>query len=65
MFNTKRGGSDAIHFYSVYEERVVKTFQDNHLLFITSPKFSDDGNRIVFNAVDRKGYSDLYIFRSG
>jgi hypothetical protein len=62
VFNTKRGDTDAIHFYSVYEGRVIKSYQNRELLFITSPKFSSDGNRIVFNAVDRKGFSDIYIY---
>lgn len=62
VFNTKRGGSDAIHFYSVFEGRVVKSIQDNEIVFISSPKFSSDGKRIVFNAVDRKGFSDIYIY---
>jgi hypothetical protein len=62
VFNTKMGGRDAIHFYSVYEERVVRTYENYDLLFITSPKFSSDGNSIVFNAVDRKGFSDIYVY---
>ncbi len=60
-FITKKGGSDALHFYSVYEKAVVKTFQKHELINISSPKFSSDGNRLVFNAVDRKGFSDLFI----
>ena len=62
-FVTKKGGSDALHFYSVYEKAVIKTFQEHELLNISSPKFSSDGNRLVFNAVDRKGFSDLFHFR--
>lgn len=62
VFNNKKGGSDAIHFFSVIENRVVKSYQNYELVFISSPKFSDDGNRIVFNAVDRKGFSDIYIY---
>ena len=62
VFNTKKGGYDAIHFYSIYEERVVKAYENYDLVFIASPKFSSDGKRIVFNAVDRKGYSDIYIY---
>ena len=53
---------DALHFYSVFEEKIVKTYENHDLVFISSPKFSADGNRIVFNAVDRKGYSDIYIY---
>ncbi len=62
VFNTKMGGNDAIHFYSISEGRIIRTYQEHSLLFITSPKFSEDGNRIVFNAVDRKGFSDIYIY---
>lgn len=62
VFNTKMGGNDAIHFYSIEEDRIIKTYQKHDLLFITSPKFSNDGNKIVFNAVDRKGFSDIYVY---
>jgi hypothetical protein len=59
---TKKGGSDAIHFFSINENRVVNTYQNYDLVFISSPKFSSNGNRIVFSAVDRKGFSDIYVF---
>ena len=62
VFNTKKGGNDAIHFYSVQEARVVKTYENHDLVFISSPKFSSDGKRIVFSAVDRKGFNDIYIY---
>ncbi|GBD89223.1 translocation protein TolB [bacterium BMS3Abin03] len=59
-FVTKKGGTDAIHFYSIEQNKVVKTFQSHDLVNIISPKFSSNGNRIVFHAVDRKGFMDLY-----
>jgi len=62
VFNTKMGGNDAIHFFSIKEDRVIRTIQKFELLFITSPKFSSDGTKIVFNAVDRKGFSDIYVY---
>jgi hypothetical protein len=62
VFNTKKGGNDAIHFFSVQEARVVKTYENHDLVFISSPKFSSDGKRIVFSAVDRKGFNDIYIY---
>ncbi len=62
VFNTKKGGSDAIHFYSIAEERIIKTYENHNLVFITSPKFSSDSKQVVFNAVDRKGFSDIFIY---
>ncbi|HED37482.1 MAG TPA: hypothetical protein ENI76_04450, partial [Ignavibacteria bacterium] len=61
-FVTKSGATDVIHFYSINEKRVFKTFRDSDLITITSPKFSEDGNKVVFQAVDQKGFSDIYIF---
>ena len=62
VFNTKKGGHDAIHFFSVQETRVVKTYENHELVFISSPKFSSNEKRIVFSAVDRKGFNDIYIY---
>ncbi|MFO7447773.1 MAG: BamA/TamA family outer membrane protein, partial [Ignavibacteriaceae bacterium] len=61
-FVTKAGGTDAIHFYSIDKEAVVLSYQQDNLINITSPKFSSDGNKVVFHAVDQKGFSDLYIY---
>ena len=60
-FVTKKGGTDVIHFYSVDKKEIVRDFQDEELINIISPRFSSSGNRVVFYAVDRKGYMDLYI----
>ncbi|GMR25052.1 MAG: hypothetical protein BMS9Abin39_0328 [Ignavibacteria bacterium] len=60
-FVTKKGGTDAIHFYSISQNSVVKRFQTNDLINIISPKFSSNGSRIVFHAVDRKGFMDIYL----
>jgi hypothetical protein len=61
-FVSKTGGTDAIHFYSIKSSAIEKTFQHNDLISITSPKFSSDGSKIAFHAVDQKGFSDLYIY---
>lgn len=60
-FVTKVGGRDAIHFYSVKENQVISTYRNNDLISISSPKFSSDGKKVIFQAVDSKGYSDLFI----
>ena len=60
-FVTKKGGTDAIHFFSIEQNQVIKQFQTHDLVNIVSPKFSSSGNRVVFNAVDRKGFMDLFL----
>jgi len=60
-FVTKVGYRDAVHFYSIEKDEVIKTFQTDELVNVISPKFSDDGNSIVFQAIDKKGFSDIYV----
>ncbi len=60
-FVTKAGATDAIHFYSIHEREVTDNYQNENLINITSPKFSENGERIVFQAIDQKGFSDIYI----
>ena len=61
-FVTKKGGTDAIHFFSIPQNTEIKILQRNELVSIISPKFSRNGRKIVFHAVDRKGFMDLYLF---
>ncbi|MDY0082703.1 MAG: hypothetical protein RBR74_05935 [Ignavibacteriaceae bacterium] len=61
-FVAKSDATDAIHFFSVKENKIIKSFQKDYLIYMTSPKFSSNGNRIVFQAVDQKGYSDIYVY---
>ncbi len=60
-FVTKMGGEDAIHFYSLKDNDLIYTYQNEDLISISSPKFSPDGKLVVFNAVDQKGFSDIFI----
>jgi len=60
-FVTKKGSTDAIHLFSISQKEMVRTFQYDNLININSPKFSKDGNKIVFQAVDQKGFSDIFI----
>jgi hypothetical protein len=61
-FVTKSGATDVIHFSDVKNNSVIKTFRRDYLISLSSPKFSDDGNKIVFQAVDQKGFSDIYYY---
>ncbi len=60
-FVTRSGKTDAIHFFSVKSDEIVKDFQEDYLISISSPKYSSDGKKVVFSAVDQKGFKDLFI----
>ncbi|HEY6905964.1 MAG TPA: hypothetical protein VI230_00765, partial [Ignavibacteriaceae bacterium] len=61
-FVTRSGATDAIHFYSIPEGDVINKFQNENLISISSPKFSRDNESVVFDAIDQKGFSDIYIY---
>jgi len=61
-FITKSGDHDAIHIYDLKSEKLLGTFQFNSLVMITSLSFSPDGRNLALSAIDKSGYSDLYIF---
>jgi len=60
-FVTKSGENDVIHFYSIEEERIIKQYFNKSLISISSPKFSPDMKKVVFQAIDKYGNSDLYL----
>ena len=62
VFVSKVGATDALHIYSIEKEKIIKTIRYDFLISIKKPNFSYDGNKIVFNATDRKGFSDLFIY---
>ncbi|MGE5400789.1 MAG: BamA/TamA family outer membrane protein [Ignavibacteriales bacterium] len=61
-FITKSGATDALHFYSIKDASIIKTFQNNELISLTAPRWSASGSEVVFQAIDRKGYSDIFIY---
>jgi hypothetical protein len=61
-FITKAGDHDAIHIYDLKSEKITDMFQFNSLVMITSLSFSPDGDKLALTAIDKSGYSDLYIF---
>ena len=61
-FVTKSGATDVIHFMDVNSYQIIKSFRKDYLISVSSPKFSEDGTKIVFQAVDQKGFSDIYFY---
>ncbi len=61
VFVTKEGGRDALHFYSMKTGKIHdRKFKE--LISLRDPKFSGDGSKVVFSAIDNKGYSDLFVY---
>ncbi len=60
-FITKKGATDAIHFYSIEEKKIINTFQKDYLISLSSPSFNNDGTKLLFQSIDNKGYSDIYL----
>lgn len=61
-FVSKSGATDAIYLYDIVEDEIIKKIQFDFLVSLSSPKFSDDSNQLIFQAVDRKGFSDIFIY---
>mgnify|MGYP001485344347 CR=1 FL=1 len=61
-FVSKSGATDAIYLYDIVEDEINKKIQFDFLVSLSSPKFSDDSNQLIFQAVDRKGFSDIFSY---
>lgn len=61
-FVSKSGATDAIYLYDIVEDEINKKLQFDFLVSLSSPKFSDDSNQLIFQAVDRKGFSDIFVY---
>lgn len=61
-FVTKSGRSDVLHIYSIKKDEVIKTYRFENLLAIKAPSFSSTGNLITFSAIDRKGFTDIFVY---
>lgn len=64
-FVTKRGESDALHLYDLKEQTLYRTLQFENLVVLSSPNWSQDAKKIIFNANDKCGRSDLYLYDFG
>lgn len=60
-FITKSGATDVIHLYSIEEDELIKTYRFDEIISIEAPSFNNNGTRLAFNAVDNKGFNDLFI----
>ena len=61
-FASKSQGTDALNIYDTRRGKVVRKIKFESLIAISSPSWSSDGTRIVFEGVTKSGRSDLYLY---
>jgi Tol biopolymer transport system component len=62
-FVSKTQETDALYFYDTRRNDIVNKIKTDSLVSISSPSWSSDNNRIVFEGIDRGGRSDLYLYQ--
>ena len=61
-FASKSQESDALNIYDSKRGQVVRKIKFDSLIAISSPSWSSDGARIVFEGITKAGKSDLYLY---
>jgi hypothetical protein len=60
VFVTKTRGADALHFFSLKRRAKFDEFAAEDLVAISDPVFNEAGTKLLFSAIDRKGFRDLH-----
>ena len=61
VFSAKSNESDIINIYDLKRGDVVDRYRFENLVAARSPRFSPDGNRVVFSGIKKDGFSDIYL----
>jgi Tol biopolymer transport system component len=61
IFATKSGENDILYVYDINQKKIIFSYRNDDLVLITSPAWDKNSKYIVFNAVNKSGYSDLYL----
>jgi hypothetical protein len=61
-FASKSQESDALNIYDTKRGKVIRKAKFDSLIAISSPSWSGDGTRIVFEGTTKSGRSDLYLY---
>ncbi len=65
VFSSKASETDALYLMDIGRRKVIRQYRFKDLVSIHSPRFSPDGQRIVFSGVDRSGKSDIFLVAVG
>ncbi len=60
-FSSKAGEHDALYFFDIKQEKIIRKYQWDDIVGISSPSFSRDGSRVVFSGLGFNGYKDIYL----
>ncbi|MFQ5674594.1 MAG: peptidase MA family metallohydrolase [bacterium] len=60
-FVSKSGSRDVIYIFDISERVILKEFDFQDLVTLSSPSWSPDGKRIVFSGTNFAGVNDLYV----
>jgi len=61
VFSSKNKGSDVLNIYDLNKEEVTRRYEMDGIVACRSPRFSPDGETIVFTGFQKSGYSDIYV----
>ncbi len=61
VFSSKSKEKDVLYLYNLEKRKIVKRYEFDDLVAVSSPRFSHDGKRVVFSGFRFCGYSDVYI----
>ncbi len=61
VFASKSQERDVLYIYDLLKRQVIKRYEFDNLIAITSPRFSPDGSRVVFTGNHANGYADLFV----
>ena len=62
-FSAKSGENDALYLYDIENSEVIRKFQWDDIVGVSSPSFSPDGQRVVFSGLSFSGNKDLYVLQ--
>jgi len=61
-FVSKNEGSDVLYICSIEDGNILTEIKHKKMISIKSPSFSNDDKKLVFSAIDNKGFSDIFLF---